>query len=294
MKDTGMYWEVVVTLPPQAEELWSAHCFEEGASGCQTLEETPAQMRLCYYVAGPERPDVAGWLARFGQSYPGATAPMSIQVQEKPVEDWATTWRVHFRPLPVGQRLLVTPPWALTEPDFNPQGRLAVVIEPGQGFGTGNHATTALVLSLLEARLAQAPLPAALLDVGCGSGILAIAGALLGVAHCWAVDNDCRVQTEVQHNFRLSGIAHAPVVLCAGPQAVARAFPLVLANIIAPVLLELAPELARVTQPGGTLILGGVQPQEQAGVLTAYAALGFVLRQQQAQDTWVSLWLERK
>ncbi|MDH4121049.1 MAG: 50S ribosomal protein L11 methyltransferase [Deltaproteobacteria bacterium] len=268
------YWEAQAEVPTASAELWGDHCLAQGAAGAHWLEESEDWVRMVCYWVGEAPPPVDAWLESFRLEWPHAEPPVRFTTARKPVENWASQWRAHFRPVAVGRKLLVCPPWVLSEPDFNPEGRLPLVIDPGQGFGTGNHPTTWLALALLEQALTESA-PNRLLDVGCGSGILAAGGCLLGAAQAVTVDIDPRVMEEVAANFRLNGLALPPLRVCGGPESLQGTFPLVLANITAPVLLALAPHLARLTAPGGRLILSGMLEGEAEEVAREFARLGF-------------------
>src|SRR5262249_25782431 len=139
------FWTLDADLAPEAEELWSLFCYEHGATGAQWLEEQPTRVRM-RYTFDMHDPGADGWLPAFRAQYPDVPPPSDLGGPEPAVEPWATQWREHFRPLPMGQRLLICPPWDKGEatPEF--AGRLRIVIDPGQGFGTGQHASTALAL----------------------------------------------------------------------------------------------------------------------------------------------------
>ena len=154
-----------------------------------------------------------------------------MRVAPLPDEPWADAWRAHFRPVPVGRRLLVCPPWEVPPPALA-QGRLVVLIEPGRAFGTGGHGSTRSCLELLERALGGGAVSHAL-DVGCGSGILAIAAAALGVRRVDAIDLDPDAVAATEDNARRNAVADrvrasvADVDGWAGPAA-----PLVLANLL--------------------------------------------------------------
>jgi len=287
-------------LPPEAEELWGLFCFQRGALGAEVLQEDGTVYVVRHSFR--EAPDVAAWQADFARAFPAAPAPLRLTLHERPVEAWETSWRVHFSPLRVGRRLLVTPPWAPPDAGAEDAGApglplLRIVIDPGQGFGTGWHASTALALEALEDALSDPAAPAApparLLDVGTGSGILAIAARLLGVAQAWALDVDPVALPEVVHNATLSGVDPAPRVLVGRPDCLRGSFPLVIANIVAEVLERHRDDLARLTAPGGCLILSGVLESERGRLIDAYMAAGLHLEHERRREGWVALRLRR-
>jgi ribosomal protein L11 methyltransferase len=226
--------------------------------------------------------------------------PRRLTARPLAAQAWELAWRVHFTPLRLGRRLLIVPPWAPAEPDAEPgdAGRARIVIDPGQGFGTGWHASTALALLVLEDVLdtpppSGSPAPARLLDVGTGSGILAIAGRLLGVPRAVTLDLDAQALPDVRRNFALSGLGAPPAIVRGGPECLRGTFALVLANIVSEVLLAHRATLSGLTAPDGCLILSGILEPERAALVDAFAALGFAPVHERSREGWVALCLRR-
>ncbi len=208
------------------------------------------------FPADAPPPDLEARLAR--------AAGGGVGVEWIPVADtdWANAWKDHFSAFPVGRRLWVRPSWA---PASLPSGRVEVVLDPGMAFGTGYHATTRLCLRWLEGRI-SADSPPAVLDYGCGSGILAIAAAKLGAPRVVAVDNDPAALEATRTNAAANGVGERIEVRApgAGPGDGAP-FPCVVANILSRTLIELAGELTEATAVGGELVLAGLLgPQADA------------------------------
>jgi ribosomal protein L11 methyltransferase len=300
------YWELEAELEPAAEELWGLFCLERGALGCELLDEDGARCVVRHYFAADalqEPPEPDTWQAEFRAAYPGVAPPRRLTARPLAAQAWELAWRVHFTPLRLGRRLLIVPPWVPAPPDTKPgdaelddAGRVRIVIDPGQGFGTGWHASTALALLMLEDLLGASPpppVPSRLLDVGTGSGILAIAGRLLGVPQAVTLDLDAQALPDVRRNFALSGLAAPLGMLRGGPECLRGAFPLVLANIVSEVLLAHRAALAGLTALGGCLILSGILEPERAALVEAYAALGFAPIHERRREGWVALCLRR-
>lgn len=177
------------------------------------------------------------------------------QIQAVENEDWLDGWRKNFSLTRLTERTLIVPSWQELPAA---ETRLGIKIYPGQGFGTGTHATTRLAAIALEEELESEPGPASVLDVGTGSGILAILAARRGAARVLALDIDDEALANARENCAHNQIC-AQVSLENRPIAqIEEQFTLVVANIIAPVLLQLAPEFTRLLKSGGRLILSGI------------------------------------
>jgi len=202
-------------------------------------------------------------------------------------EAWASAWQQSFPAREVGRRLLVLPPWIEPPPGSD---RSTVIIEPGRAFGTGHHGTTEGCLVLLEEALAATP-NASTLDIGTGTGILAVAALKLGAPTVLAIDVDPDAVSATQVNAGRNGCAGLTVRL-AEPREVTGRFPLVLANLLTHTHLALASQYARLVAPGGSLVLGGMLQDEDGRVSLALAAAGFTTRSRLALEGWASLRLE--
>jgi ribosomal protein L11 methyltransferase len=183
---------------------------------------------------------------------------------------WSTLWMRRFGPFRVGRRVLIVPPWKReTE-----RGRATIVIQPARAFGTGHHPTTASALRALES-IVSAHSPRSILDVGTGSGILAIAAALLSARNShdreiMAIDVDATALENARANARLNGVEKSIRFSAIPLASIHRRFDLIAANILSHTLIELAPQLKRIVAPGGRLILGGFLADEADEVLSHY------------------------
>jgi ribosomal protein L11 methyltransferase len=211
--------------------------------------------------------------------------------------DWSESWKVNYKPIAVGQRLMIVPAWL-----ENPQPeRIAIRIDPGMAFGTGTHPTTQLCLELMESCFGEnAANPASVIDVGCGSGILSIAALKLGSQRALGVDIDAEAIGAAHENAALNGVSDR---LEAGLGSVreihSHAFglqtaPLVLANILAPVIISLLGEgMADLLAPGGSLILSGILDHQAGEVAAALRSHQLELFDQRQQGDWVALMAKR-
>lgn len=205
-------------------------------------------------------------------------------------EDWANNWKAYYKPLPIGDRLLVTPSWE--NPPAN--GRIKLLLDPGMAFGTGLHHTTRMCLELLQERL---KIGDTVLDLGCGSGILSIASLLLGAQSAKAIDIDPAAQVTSIENAALNNISGERYQVYAGDvltdpdiqQTLAGQYDIVLVNIVADVIIGLSPILSRYCKPDSTLILSGIIEERLEEVKSALCACGFQIAQQRLSGGWAAL-----
>ena len=212
----------------------------------------------------------------FGERVSGSFQQETLQDR-----DWERVWLDDFRPMQFGQRLWICP--AGQRPAHS-DAAVIIDLDPGLAFGTGTHATTALCLQWLDA---HPPVGQQVLDFGCGSGILAIAALKLGAAMVQATDIDEQALLAARDNARRNAVdknLHA----CLPEQLPPGSFDLVLANILANPLMQLAQQLAQRVRPGGQLVLSGIL-SAQAGEVRACYRQWFSLSETQALDGWVRL-----
>ncbi len=206
-------------------------------------------------------------------------------------EDWQERWKEFYKPFRVGRRLVVKPTW---EPYEAAEDDIVIEVDPGLAFGTGNHPTTAGALTLLEKYMTPG---AAVLDCGCGSGILSVAAALLGAERVCAVDIDHDAILATVKNIRVNNVLTKVEVF--HDDATKRTFPrfapfqTVIANIVADVILPLLPTIAPSMERGSFFIAGGIISSRRDEVLAAVSAAGFEIREILTEGDWVTLAAER-
>jgi ribosomal protein L11 methyltransferase len=212
------------------------------------------------------------------------------ELRVRPVADadWSEAWKASYAPQRIG-RVVVVPSWA-SEP-LGPD-EVAVELDPGMAFGTGMHPTTRGCLALLQT---IAPMPARVLDVGCGSGILAIAALRLGAHRADGLDTDPLAVEATLANAERNGLA-ARVTATVGslPEEASSRYPLILANLVAAVLVDLAPRLAAHLAEDGTLLASGIIAPKAAAVEAAMRRAGLRVDEQLDDGEWVTLRLARR
>ena len=217
---------------------------------------------------------------------------------EKPVitlladEDWATSWQQYFKPFEIVPGLIIKPSWE----EFVPkQGQHILELDPGMAFGTGQHASTRMALDLIRQCLQQTATVTSALDVGTGTGILAMAAVLFGAERVVAIDNDPDAVIVAGENIAKNRLGQHIAVSTTPADQIPGTYGLVCANIVHDVLTAMAPILTRLTAPGGHLVLAGIlRGDQEDNILAVYSNLGCQACDRQYQDEWVALLLQRR
>ena len=220
----------------------------------------------------------------------GPTSPPRVRVLEP--HDWAESWKAFFPPQHIGHHTVIVPTWHTYEPA---PGDLIVRLDPGMAFGTGLHATTRMCLCALEQLIEPGLL---VLDIGTGSGILAIAAALQGATQVQAIDVDPVALAVARENVALNGVADLVHV---EPGTLGRAltpdvpahqrggYGLVLVNILAEIITSMAPDLAIALGVGARFVASGIIEEKEAGVSSALTDVGLEIDERSREDGWVAL-----
>ena len=286
-------WEVSVEISPAAEEAVSAvgeslfGLFPSIYSDFET-----GVTRAFFYL--PSNRWTAGQknllekklaqLARFGLPAP----PARLQVRRLKKEEWADSWKRHFTPISISDRLLVKPGWDRTSPK---RGQKTILLDPGLSFGTGHHATTQFCLEELV-RLRKKGRPQSVLDVGTGSGILAIGAVKLGYNPVHAFDFDPQCVKVSRENAKKNRVLDRLKVerhdLTRLPLRSARSYDTVCANLIFDLLIQERKRLIRRVKPGGALILSGILRIQFDRVRKAFLSEGLTLETTAINGEWQS------
>ena len=224
-------------------------------------------------------------LARLQSALPGCDF-LTNTVRD---EDWENNWKAYYKPLPVGERLLIVPQWESAPPA---DGRKILRLDPGLIFGTGTHPTTQMCLRALEKLELRGK---QVLDLGCGSGILAIAALILGAEHAAGCDIDPKAPDVAMENAALNGITPENISVFAGDvlsdrdlnrRLGAGKYGVVLANIVADVIIALAPKVRSFLSEGGVFLCSGIIEGREDEVKAALTKAGLTVLDAFEQDGW--------
>lgn len=300
--------EIELHVPDELAESVSNHLIEEGANGV-VLEDNdffweeaegrrqsqPGVTVVKSYFPTDSlldlRSSLESYLRSLKEMYPHAPEP-ELRVRNIPGEDWAHSWRRFFKPTEVAPGIVVKPTW---EP-YKPKGKEIVIeIDPGTAFGTGTHATTRLCMEAIHRHVWREDLLGAraiarnALDVGTGSGILAILLAKLGVPRVLAIDIDPLAVQVATENAKLNQVQERIEIRKATIQRVAETFDLVVANILAGTLLKMRDDLIAHLNPGGALILSGILKHQGAEIKREFLKGKLDFLESQNDEDWTSL-----
>jgi ribosomal protein L11 methyltransferase len=214
--------------------------------------------------------------------------PAPPELSKVSTEDWSTSWKVNFKPLRVGRRLLIVPSWENVIPDTD---NVILHLDPGMAFGTGGHETTRLCLELLENIMDAMPImhSPSVLDVGTGSGILAIAAVQLGAQRVCAVDIDPQAIEVARENLAANGLLDQVECSTTPLQSVEGCFDIILANILSEELVRLAPQLSKRLAAGGSLVLSGILADKEGLVRSGFATQHLKYLETLHQGEWVAI-----
>ena len=284
--DEPKMWRLIaVQVNRAAEELAGSLLFELGTTGIVTLEERDYEVKLGAYFdehANAEQiaREIQAEFARAGR----VRDLRGVSVSSIPDQDWLQKWKEGFEPIEIGSRLIVAPSWKLPHKSG---GRLIVQIDPGMAFGTGTHETTRMCLEAIEAHWRNGRL----LDVGSGTGILAIAAALLRPgSRITAIDVDPQAIAVARENAAINNVSSSIEIIEGRPRDfTGRGFDMAVANLTAEVILGLIGDLTGCLAASGVLILSGILTTLEADVENGVTRAGLTLVERRQLGEWSAL-----
>ena len=285
------YFSFCCTFPAELADLWSWFCFERGGLGVETLAEDSTELTLrIFFSKKPDR-GAKKLIECFQREMNVVFEKRIFEESILPVENWQTNWREHFHPVKVGKSLIILPSW---KNGIELSGRHPVWIEPGQVFGTGHHLSTTLALEMLEQFLFETDIfPESMLDIGIGSGILAIAACRLGLKKVTGVDIETKTLAEIERNCELNGLSGRIIGQVGQPFLLKKPAPLVVSNMLMNELLGIRQDLIRLTSPGGTLICSGLFGEQKEELRNSLMELGFTYRASLVRENWIAIQFQR-
>jgi len=275
---------IAVTVETAAElrDSVESALLDLGAPGLQIEDDGERSRITAHFSAPAPLAALRTYCQGLAELHP-QLAPPRITSGEVTDGGWAENWKQHFPALSIGDRLFVHPPWVKDVP----VARVGVLLDPGMAFGTGHHASTHGCLALLE-RALTGRRAAQVLDLGCGSGILAIAAIKLGAARAAAIDIDPDACAVAQENAAINGVA-AAIRIDTNLAAAPGPFDIVLANLFATQLVDFAPIIAARLAPGAVAIGAGILLGEAEMVRDAWQRVGLVADGDWTADGWIAL-----
>ncbi len=277
----GIYIEDYSDLEEQAEEIAHIDLIDE-----DLIAKDREHAVIHLYIS--ECDNAAEALAFLTERLTAAGIPYetgSVGVNDA---DWSENWKKYFHAMEIGRRLAVVPSW---EPYENKENRLLLHIDPGAAFGTGTHATTSLCLAFLD----EAILPGnEVLDIGCGSGILAIASVLLGAKQALGVDIDAQSVKTAKENAAINHLSGKTDFIVGDlAEKVTGKYDVICANIVADVVIKLLATVKRYMKDGGILLVSGIIDSRENDVLAAADRYGFTVAETRKKENWCALKLTK-
>ena len=272
----GIYVEDYSHLEEEAWEIAHIDLIDE-----ELLQKDRTKGKIHIYISPEENPAEA--ISFLKERYQAEKINYSIDTASCAQEDWIHNWKKYFKPIPVGKKLLIRPAW---EETTNPENRVILDLEPGLAFGTGTHETTRLCMELLEEYVSPG---CTLLDVGCGSGILSIAGMLMGASSAVGVDIDeLEVKTAVQ-NAQRNHVENRFQGICGNlTEKVEGTFDIVVANIVADVILMLTDQIRPFMKPHTVYLMSGIIDSREQDVLEGLRGK-FQIIGRREEKGWIAL-----
>lgn len=272
----GIYVEDYSHLEEEAWEIAHIDLIDE-----ELLQKDRTKGVVHVYVSPEENPAEA--IAFLRERYRAEGITYSLDTAGCEEEDWINNWKKYFHPIPVGEKLLIRPAW---EKIAGAEGRTVLHLEPGLAFGTGTHETTRLCLQLLERYVFPG---CTVLDVGCGSGILAIAALLLGAEKAIGVDIDELAVKTAAENARLNGVDSRFTAICGNlTEKVTGKYHIVVANIVADVIMTLTGDVEQYMYPDTVYLMSGIIDTRLDDVLQAVESK-FEVIERLEEKGWVAL-----
>lgn len=277
----GIYIEDYSMLEQEVEEIAHIDLIDE-----ELLKKDRTKGIVHVYISPEENPQEA--ISFLSERYTSEGIEHSIECESCVEEDWLNNWKQYFNPIPVGEKLLIRPTW---RDKYDPQGRVVLNLDPGLAFGTGTHETTRLVLEVIEKYVNKGT---KFLDIGCGSGILAVAALLLGSESAVGVDIDEMAVKTAKENAELNGVSERIDVVCGNlTDKISGKYDVIAANIVADAIISLSNDVDKFMNDDSVYIMSGIIDVRSAEVEAAVSSK-FDIIEKKEENGWVCLVAKKK
>ena len=275
--DYGIYIEDYSRLEEETLEIAHIDLIEQSL-----LEKDRTKVIIHLYITSDNNPFEA--VAFVGEKLGSAGIAFESRFEEIKQEDWANNWKQYFHQLDIGQKMRICPSWEQAE---NPEGRAVLYLEPGMAFGTGTHATTCLCMEVMENYITP---ETELLDVGCGSGILALSAMLLGAKRAEGVDIDEKAVKTARENAERNGFSAPRIRFSQGDltEKISGKFNLIVANIVADVIVLLCEDVTDFLGSDGLFIVSGIIKESEEKVCKVFSLCGLEILERKEKAGWVA------
>ncbi len=281
-EDQKGYFELIISVPDESSEALTHKLMEVGSMGFFEKNDH----LIAYFEDSVDITGLRSELERFREVLmsSGLNPEFSYEYTLLPEQDWNEEWKKSFTPIDAGENLTIIPSWLKPEND-----RLTLIIDPGRAFGTGHHETTKRCLELIE-RLSGSQ-GGSVLDIGTGTGVLAIGASMMGFGPVTGIDIDPLAVELAGRNVEYNYLENV-VVKEGDVTTVSGSFDLIVANLISEVLIDIANHIVSRLNPGGIAILSGMINGQEEKVIQSMELAGGSLMEQYNDDKWVTLYFK--
>jgi ribosomal protein L11 methyltransferase len=288
--------ELHIEISPPLAEAAANFLIEQGSPGIiqETIKGSAGRKRerlVAYYPDDRGFPAVRKRIQTYLRAICKSRRPeFKLEARTLREEKWAEAWKENFKPIEVTAGIVIKPPWEIWP---KKTGQIVIEIDPGMAFGTGTHPSTQMCLQLMEEAIPSFPRTPSVLDVGTGSGILAIAAWKMGVKRITAIDIDPVAVDCARANARANRVGGGIFLRAGSPEELKVSFDLVIANLLPQELLGVTPALARLTARSGKLIISGFLARQGKEMAAAFRKQGFEKQGARRRKGWAAWVLVR-
>lgn len=278
--ENGIYIEDYSNVEKEAMEIAHIDLIDE-----DLLKKDRHSVIIHIYVPDENPAEASSYI---GELFGAAGIDYSVSTKSVKEEDWANNWKKYFHQLEVGENIIICPSWEKAD---NPNNKTVLYLEPGLAFGTGTHPTTRLCLEVLQKYINN---DSTVLDIGCGSGILAVSAKLLGAKSALGVDIDEKAVKTAKENAQRNNCGDIEFIEGDLTDKVKGRFSVVAANIVADVIIKLCPNVKNFMTDDGVFIVSGIIEYREPDVMKVFENGGFEITERNCSEGWISYVLKSK